>query len=150
MQEKRLKRGKSPASVCAEPRLRASGKLTPKQARFVREYLTDFNATQAVIRAGYSPNGASVQGSRLLANATVMAEVERLAKCKDDKLGLSNERILAKLAEIAFADDKSTRDALRALDILCKTRGMYLRKSEVEQEHITITLNMGEPPSEDC
>jgi phage terminase small subunit len=30
------------------------GRLTPKQERFVQEYLVDLNATQAAIRAGYS------------------------------------------------------------------------------------------------
>ncbi len=119
--------------------------MTPKQKRFAKEFLTDFNATQAVIRAGYSPRGASVQGSRLLANAKVQAEIERLSKRKDDELGLSNERILAKLAEIAFSDDETTRNGLRALDLLCKTRGMYLRKAEVEPEGVIITLNMGGP-----
>ncbi|MDP6063805.1 MAG: terminase small subunit [SAR202 cluster bacterium] len=33
-------------------------KLTAKQARFVEEYLGDLNATQAAIRAGYSPKTA--------------------------------------------------------------------------------------------
>ena len=40
-------------------------KLTPKQARFVEEYLVDLNATQAAIRAGYSSKGATVRGSEL-------------------------------------------------------------------------------------
>ena len=123
--------------------------MTPKQQRFVREYLTDFNATQAAIRAGYSSEGASVQGVRLLANAKVRAEVERLAKKKDDELHLSNGRILHKLSEIAFSDEEETKDSLRALDILCKTRGMYLRKPDVDQEGIVINLNMGEPPDAD-
>jgi phage terminase small subunit len=123
--------------------------MTPKQKRFVREYLTDFNATQAAIRAGYSPKGASVQGARLLANAKVQAEVERLSKCKDDELGLSDERILHKLAQIAFSEDEETRDTLRALEILCKTRGMYLRKPELEQEAVIINLNMGGAPCPD-
>ena len=149
MQEKRLKRGKSAVSLCAEPRLRASGKLTRKQQRFVREYLTDFNATQAAIRAGYSPKGASVQGASLLAVVKVLAKVERLSKCRDAQLALTSERILAKLAEIAFAEDEKTRDNLRALDILCKTRGLYLRTHEVPQEGIVINLNMGEPPCPD-
>ncbi|MFO8008768.1 MAG: terminase small subunit [Candidatus Brocadiia bacterium] len=119
--------------------------MTRKQKRFAKEYLTDFNATQAAIRAGYSPKGASVQGSRLLANAKVQAEIERLSKRKDEELDLSNERILERLAEIAFSDDETTRSSLRALDLLCKTRGMYLRKSEAEHENVTITLNMGGP-----
>jgi len=32
--------------------------LTPKQAKFVAEYLIDLNATQAAIRANYSPKNA--------------------------------------------------------------------------------------------
>ncbi|WP_282608445.1 terminase small subunit [Pelagibius sp. Alg239-R121] len=35
-----------------------NGGLTPKQARFVEEYLIDLNATQAAIRAGYSEKTA--------------------------------------------------------------------------------------------
>ncbi len=36
--------------------------LTPKQARFVEEYLIDLNATQAAIRAGYSAKTARAMG----------------------------------------------------------------------------------------
>ena len=32
---------------------KAKSKLTPRQSRFVDEYLVDLNATQAAIRAGY-------------------------------------------------------------------------------------------------
>ncbi len=50
--------------------------LTPKQARFVEEYLIDLNATQAAIRASYSAKTAEVQGSRLLGNVKVREAVE--------------------------------------------------------------------------
>ena len=46
-------------------------KLTEKQKRFVAEYLIDLNATQAAIRAKYSPKTADVQGVRLLGNVKV-------------------------------------------------------------------------------
>lgn len=36
--------------------------MTPKQTRFVEEYLIDLNATQAAIRAGYKANCAKEQG----------------------------------------------------------------------------------------
>ena|SRR5215831_7868774 len=49
--------------------------LTPKQARFVAEYLIDLNATQAAIRAGYSPRSAEVDGPRMLGNAGVAAAI---------------------------------------------------------------------------
>lgn len=58
--------------------------LSPKQARFVAEYLKDQNATQAAIRAGYSKGTAKQQGSRLLTNADVHRAVnsgqKRVAK----------------------------------------------------------------------
>jgi len=49
--------------------------LTPKQHRFVAEYLVDLNASQAALRAGYSARTAPQQGSRLLKNAQVQAAI---------------------------------------------------------------------------
>ncbi len=42
--------------------------MTPKQQRFVHEFLIDLNATQAAARAGYSEKTAPQQGGRLLKN----------------------------------------------------------------------------------
>ena len=39
--------------------------LTRKQQRFVEEYGLDLNATQAAIRAGYSPSTAYSIGSEM-------------------------------------------------------------------------------------
>lgn len=47
------------------------GALTPRQARFVAEYLLDCNATQAAVRAGYSAKTAYSIGGRLLKNVDV-------------------------------------------------------------------------------
>ncbi|KAF1016192.1 MAG: hypothetical protein GAK31_01681 [Stenotrophomonas maltophilia] len=52
-----------------------SGSLTPKQRRFVSEYLKDHNGTQAAIRTGYSAKTAKQQGSRLLAEPRIQAAV---------------------------------------------------------------------------
>ena len=45
--------------------------MTDKQARFCEEYMIDLNATQAAIRAGYSPKTAQEQSARLLSNVMV-------------------------------------------------------------------------------
>jgi hypothetical protein len=50
---------------------RENDTLTPKQARFVQEYLIDLNATQAAIRVGYSKKTATEQASRLLTNVAL-------------------------------------------------------------------------------
>jgi phage terminase small subunit len=49
--------------------------LTPRQTKFIAEYLKDLSATQAAIRAGYSAKNANVDGSRLLANAGIAAAI---------------------------------------------------------------------------
>lgn len=59
--------------------------LTPKQKRFCEEYLIDLNATQAAIRAGYSPKTAEQTASRLLRNVKVQ---EYIAKDKKSYQGV--------------------------------------------------------------
>ncbi len=49
--------------------------LSNKQVRFVAAYLLNWNATSAAISAGYSPRTARQQGSRLLSNADIQAEI---------------------------------------------------------------------------
>jgi len=78
--------------------------LSDRQQRFVDEYLIDLNATQAAIRAGYSPNGAKVQAVRLLSNANVAAQIERRKAKSANKLEITRERVLKELARIAFSD----------------------------------------------
>lgn len=78
--------------------------LTPKQERFVAEYLIDLNATQAAIRAGYSQKTAQQQGSRLLLNVLVQEAIAKGREKTAAKLEITKERIVDELAKIAFAD----------------------------------------------
>jgi phage terminase small subunit len=77
--------------------------LTPRQARFVEEYLIDLNGTQAAIRAGYSARSADVEASRLLANAKVAESVARAKAERSARVGLHADRVLEELAAIGFA-----------------------------------------------
>ena len=79
-------------------------KLTPKQARFVTEYLTDYNATQAAIRAGYSTDTANSAGPRLLVNVRVSEAIAARAWALAAKVELSQEWVLRRLMRIADAD----------------------------------------------
>lgn len=74
-------------------------KLTPKQERFCAEYLIDYNATQAAIRAGYSENAAGSQGSRMLKNANVLARVREIQRDKIEKLCVTSDFVVMKLIE---------------------------------------------------
>lgn len=76
--------------------------MTKKQKRFVEEYLIDLNATQAAIRAGYSPKTANEQGARLLANVSVHAELSKQMAERSKRTGINADRVVKELARIAF------------------------------------------------
>lgn len=78
--------------------------LTPKQQRFVEEYLLDLNATQAAIRAGYSKKTADQQASRLLANVKVAKAIAQRRQKLTQKLEITQERVLREYAKLAFSD----------------------------------------------
>lgn len=85
--------------------------LSPKQAAFVREYLIDLNATQAAIRAGYSPKTANEQGSRLLTNVSVADAIAAAQGKAQERADVTVDRIVAELAKIAFSDPRDLFDA---------------------------------------
>jgi phage terminase small subunit len=78
--------------------------ITQKQTRFVAEYLTDLNGTQAAIRAGYSAKTAQEQGSRLLSNVMVAAAIEAAQEARAHRTGVTADRVVAELAKIGFAN----------------------------------------------
>lgn len=84
--------------------------MTPKQERFVAEYLVDLNATQAAIRAGYSAKTAKQQGSENLTKPDIAAAVgERRAK-QLTQTDLTATRVLQEISRISFADIRRVVD----------------------------------------
>lgn len=77
--------------------------LNAKQARFVREYLIDLNATQAAIRSGYSEQTAYSQGQRLLNHVEVASGIEAGMAKRAARTEVTADRVLSELAKIAFA-----------------------------------------------
>ncbi len=78
--------------------------LTEKQLRFVAEYLVDLNATQAAIRAGYSPDRARQSGYEALQNVTVQRLVEAAKKQRVQELEISGKSVLQAAARNLFAN----------------------------------------------
>lgn len=78
--------------------------MTRKQKRFCDEYLIDLNATQAAIRAGYSPQTASEQGSRLLANVNIRARIDKEMAERSKRTGINADRVLRELARVALVN----------------------------------------------
>lgn len=78
--------------------------LTPKQQRFVEEYLIDLNGTQAAVRAGYSEKTAEPQASRLLSNVKVAAAVARAQEMQSRRTQVTADKVIAELAKLGFSD----------------------------------------------
>lgn len=74
--------------------------MTAKQRIFCFEYLTDFNATQAAIRAGYSAKTAEVIGYQLLQKTLVKEFIEKKKEKVEKKLELNAEYVLGNIIEI--------------------------------------------------
>ncbi len=79
-------------------------KLTPKQERFVAEYMLDLNATQAAIRAGYSQRRASEIAYQLLQKTPVQDAIAAAQEIREKRLDITADRVVAELARLAFAD----------------------------------------------
>ena len=80
--------------------------LTKKQKIFVDEYLIDLNATQAAIRAGYSPDTAGSIGSENLKKPEIRARIERAMAERSKRTGINQDRIIMELAKIALLNPK--------------------------------------------
>lgn len=93
--------------------------LTAKQKQFIEEYLIDLNATQAAIRAGYSPDSARQSGSDNMNNPYISSRIDRAMAERSKRTGINQDRVLRELARIAFvnaADMIDTKDATLKAD----------------------------------
>ena len=87
-------------------------KLTPKQQRFVDEYLIDLNATQSAIRAGYSPKTAEQGAAQLLRNIKVQEKITELQNARNERVEVDQDYVLNRLIQV---------DQLDIIDILDNT-----------------------------
>ena len=74
-------------------------KITPKQQRFVAEYLVDLNATQAAIRAGYSEKTAQPQSARLLSKVMVKKAVAAAQAERSERTEITQDYVLTSIME---------------------------------------------------
>lgn len=91
--------------------------MTPRQKRFCEEYLIDFNATQAAIRAGYSEKTANRIASENLTKPDIQenirTEMQKLSEQSEiTKAEILNELALmlrAKISDYCMFDGSSIR-----------------------------------------
>lgn len=98
--------------------------------------MTHGNATLAAKEAGYSPDTAKQQGSRLLTSVDVRAAI-RARIDGDGRIATRQERqwVLTMMAQrIGQYAGISASDQQRAIDILNKAQGDYIERSEVRED----------------
>lgn len=84
--------------------------MTKKQKRFIEEYLIDLNATQAAIRAGYSPDTAKSIGSENLTKPDIKAQIAKAMAERSRRTGVNADRVVMELAKIAFVNANDVID----------------------------------------
>lgn len=111
---------------------RAMQYMTPRQQRFVDEYLVDLNATQAAIRAGYSPHTANEQGARLLANANVGQALQAAQTARSERVQLTQDDVLRGLHREATLTGSGSSHGARvsAWGLIGKHLGMFVERRQ--------------------
>lgn len=142
-------------------------KLTPKQERFVAEYLVDLNASAAARRAGYSPHRADAMGHENLRKPDIAAAIGAAKAARIERIELTADRVLIELARIAFFDirklyredgsmkaphelDDDAAAVLAGVDVLEEFSGRgdertligYTKKAKVHDKTGALTLAM--------
>ncbi|KKK68636.1 hypothetical protein LCGC14_2942080 [marine sediment metagenome] len=107
--------------------------LTAKRAKFCLEYVVDFNATQAAIRAGYSEHTARSQGQRLLTNVDIQEALAGLQAEGATQTQLTREFVIEGLMGIAEYGGKMLAARVRAYELLGKHQGMFTERLEITQ-----------------
>lgn len=119
-------------------------RMTEKQKRFVEEYLIDLNATQAAIRAGYSPKTAYSIGVENLKKPELKTYIdEQLERIHNEKTADAQE-VLEYLTAVMRGQhreqtlqlvgdgvqtitdiDVSAKERLKAAELIGKRYGMF-------------------------
>ena len=107
-------------------------KLTPKQQRFVDEYIIDLNATQSAIRAGYSPKTAEQQGFQLLKKTSVSEAIEQAQQERQKRTLVTQDDVIrGLLTEAEWQGEGSSHSArVSAWAHLGKHLNMFTDKIE--------------------
>ena len=130
--------------------------LEEKQKMFCKEYLVDFNGTQAAIRAGYSKKTANEQASRLLAKVNVQTYLKQLIEKRNERTKITQDEVIADIIKVkdrcmqneAVLDKEGNETGMykfdsnganKALDMLMKHTGGY--ETDNKQKAFNISVN---------
>jgi phage terminase small subunit len=108
--------------------------LTPKQVRFVEEYLLDMNATAAARRAGYKGNNVDSVASRLVSKSHVQDEITRQQSLRSERTQITQDMVLQRLWDIATADPNELIEFRRTCCRFCYGDGYRYQRTRAEMD----------------
>lgn len=82
--------------------------MTEKQKRFCDEYLTDLNATQAAVRAGYSKKTAYSIGEENLRKPEIKEYIEKRMAEKESQLIANQDEVMRYLTAVMRREKKDS------------------------------------------
>lgn len=146
-------------------------KLTAKQKRFADEYIITLNATEAALKAGYSPTSASYIGHENLQKTHIKDYVqERLDEINNDLIADAQE-VMQYLTSVMrgesqanvvvvegkgdgisqakeFTKSPDEKERTKAAELLGKRYAMWTDKAEISSNN-EIVINLGEYDEEE-
>lgn len=78
--------------------------MTPKEQRFVEEYLVDLNAVAAAKRSGYAAGSAASISYKILKRPKVAAAIAQAQAARAERTRITADAVLRELGKIGFAD----------------------------------------------
>ena len=115
-------------------------KLTPKQLLFINEYLVSLNATDAALKAGYSPKTASKIGSENLGKPEIKFAIQKAQEKTVAKLEITREQLIEDLIEIKNQQKYIQPGvAIKAIEVINKMSG-FDAPLQIESKSITINV----------
>jgi len=108
--------------------------MTPRQSRFVDEYLCDLVASKAAIRAGYSLRRASEIGYQLLQKTTVQEAISKRMNARALRTGITQDKVLFDLE--AVKQDAMSKTIDKAGNVVMASHAAALRALELQGRHL--------------
>ena len=108
--------------------------MTPKQQRFIHEYLADCNGTQAAIRAGYSRKTAGAIAEKLLKKAEIRKAIDAAMSEQKNALIATREERQRFWTETLRNEEEDMKHRLRASELLGKSFCDFTERREVQAE----------------
>lgn len=117
--------------------------LTSKEKKFCEEYVKDYNATQAYLRAfNSSYETANKRAYLMLKSPEAKGYIKTLEQEIFDQNMITANHLANELATIAFSQDPAIlNQKLKAIELLQKQYGLQTNKNEISlKDVINITI----------